>query len=178
MIINKEMLVDSYKLSRLERYNHRFRVHDESVAEHSYFVTLFSLMICEKLHSSNKIKRMCLEKALLHDLPEIVTSDIPHDVKEMFPDIRIMLNRFEHDFLEKYFDCVNVQWDEDYANNDLITTLIVDLADVYSVYQFCHVETSLGNSTISDVFSSCITRISVIEKELRNFCDERGFLCL
>ena len=64
---NDELLFD-YKLSDLVRYNHRHKIKNESVAEHSYYVTLFCLKICSFYRFDDKTTSRILAKAILHDL--------------------------------------------------------------------------------------------------------------
>lgn len=140
---NSEILSE-YVLSKIIRYNHRRKLQDESVAEHSFFVSLFCLKIMSKLNLPADIEREVLILAALHDAAESKTSDIPHDVKANYPEMRDILDRVECDYYNKhwksYFDYVQ--------NPKTVVEYIIKLADAYSVYQYCLNEQELGN--ISD----------------------------
>lgn len=57
-------------------------VHRQSVADHSYYVSVYALMIAESLGDVRVADRLALvDYCLTHDLPEVFTSDIPGPVK-------------------------------------------------------------------------------------------------
>lgn len=146
-MIKLEVLENIYKLKNLIRYNNRTKLKDETVAEHSFFVSLISLMICDSLKLDKQVTYECLIKSILHDMPEIEMNDITHDVK-----IRLNLSQVLQEYEDEY-----------YANNfesfaslmnlrdDSISSLIVNLADAESVKQFIQNEKKLGNQS-SDIF--------------------------
>ena len=49
LIFTKDELLEMYKLKNIVRYNHRTRLKNENVAEHSFFTSLIALDICRKL---------------------------------------------------------------------------------------------------------------------------------
>ena len=54
-------LLDFYHLKSLVRYNTRLKLTSETVAEHSYFVSLFTMIICEELNGSEYLTVPLLE---------------------------------------------------------------------------------------------------------------------
>lgn len=141
MLSDKEIM-NEYCLKDLLRYNNKPRLKEESVAEHSFFVVLFCLKIIKKLNLSNKQIRKILTYAVLHDVSEIRTNDITHDVKSNYPEVDIALNKIEVDFYKK-------EWSEQeklILEPDDLTRYIVKLADCYSVKQFALNEILLGNN--------------------------------
>lgn len=138
------ILLDIYKLKDVIRYNCRKHLKDESVAEHSFYVALLTLMICDEKNIKDEgIITRSLIKALLHDMPEIELNDITHNVKE-----KLHLN----EFLKKYEDEYYAEKFPAYAdlmsnNDDNIVNTIVLLADAMSVRQFCMNEVVLGNKS-------------------------------
>mgnify|MGYP003333497098 FL=1 len=73
---------DVYTLKALTRYNNKFKIISESVAEHSYFVSVLTL----KLHDDYEFNlEKALKMSLIHDIPELHLSDVTHDVKRNFP---------------------------------------------------------------------------------------------
>lgn len=139
--LNNEEVMSEYVLSKIIRYNHRRKLQDESVAEHSFFVSLFCLKIMAQLNLDRETEREVLILAALHDAAESKTSDIPHDVKADYPQMRNILERVEADYYNKYwkhyFDCVQMP--------KTVVEYIIKLADAYSVYQYCLNELDLGN---------------------------------
>ena len=75
--------VDSiYTLKALTRYNNKFKIINESVAEHSFFVAVLVLKMYDDYNFNLKT---ALKMALIHDIPELHLSDVTHDVKKNFP---------------------------------------------------------------------------------------------
>lgn len=148
-LLSKESIMSEYPLKKIIRYNHRSRLQDESVAEHTCFVSLFCLKIMAQLNLTHEQERQVLILAALHDTCESKTSDIPHDVKENYPEMQSILDKIEQDYYKRNWESYisDVYEPEDLVHN------ILKLADAYSVYQWCLNEKALGNS------SSCIDEI-------------------
>ena len=158
-LLSNDYLMEIYRLKTLVRYNPRLRLTNESVAEHSFFTALFVLEICDKLSIKGELKAKCIEYALLHDIPEIILSDVPYDVKNLSETLRMLLQTFENSFMETNYP--------DYAlhSKDLEIFSVVKLADLYSVRQYCMVEAALGNKTL-DFADAVNERTDRLEKEL------------
>ena len=148
-LLSKESIMSEYPLKKIIRYNHRSRLQDESVAEHTCFVSLFCLKIMAQLNLTIEQERQVLILAALHDTCESRTSDIPHDVKAKYPEMQKILDRIEEDYYKQYWKSY---FDDIYKPDELVYN-ILKLADAYSVYQWCLNEKALGNS------SDCITEI-------------------
>ena len=148
-LLSKESIMSEYPLKKIIRYNHRSRLQDESVAEHTCFVSLFCLKIMAQLNLTCEQERQVLILAALHDTCESRTSDIPHDVKANYPEMQKILDKIEFDYYQDNWK----NYIDDVYNPDDIVHNILKLADAYSVYQWCINEKALGNS------SDCITEI-------------------
>lgn len=135
-------LAEMYKLKNITRYNNKAKLHTESVAEHSFFVSLIALQLADEYHLSDSQKLKCLEKAILHDMPEIELNDITHDVKLKL-NLHPLLKTFEDKYYETNYPAYKELFNAD-GKYELIDN-IVDLADAYSVLQFVEHEKSLGN---------------------------------
>lgn len=163
--------MNEYVLGKIIRYNHRSRLQDESVAEHTCFVSLFCLKILAQLKLDHETERKVLILAALHDTAESRTSDIPHDVKANYPEMQKILDKVESDYYQEFW---KDYLEEVYNPGDLVYN-ILKLADAYSVYQYCLNEKSLGNisNDIKDIVSESYERIKkyteiinkLIEKE-------------
>ena len=140
-LLNDKEVMDEYVLGKIIRYNHRYRLQDESVATHSFFVSLFCLKIMAKLNLSHEVERQVLIMAALHDTAESKTSDIPHDVKNRYPEMQSILDRIEREY---YAECWKKYVSDIYKPSEIACN-IVKLADAYSVYQYCINENTLGN---------------------------------
>lgn len=146
-VLSNEEITNEYVLCKIIRYNNRCKLQNESVAEHTCFVSLFCLKILAKLKLDPETERKVLILAALHDAAESRTSDIPHDVKANYPEMQKILDRIEHD----YYGEVWGDYKEIVYNPGDLCYNILKLADSYSVLQYCLNELALGN--ISDVIN-------------------------
>lgn len=156
-LLSKESIMSEYPLKKIIRYNHRSRLQDESVAEHTCFVSLFCLKIMARINLSIEQERQVLILAALHDTCESRTSDIPHDVKENYPEMQKILDKIELDYYEQHWKT----YLNDVYKPEPIVHNILKLADAYSVYQWCLNEKALGNSSdcITEIYSESIGRV-------------------
>lgn len=172
-LLSKESIMSEYPLKKIIRYNHRSRLQDESVAEHTCFVSLFCLKIMAQLNLTHEQERQVLILAALHDTCESRTSDIPHDVKANYPEMQTILEKIEHDYYEENWKT----YLGDVYKPEPIVYNILKLADAYSVYQWCLNEKALGNSSdcITEIYIECRNRLKkyigiineIIEKEAK-----------
>lgn len=165
LCFSKEKLLEMYKLKNLKRYNHRTRLKDESVAEHSFFTTLITLELCVQFKLDNATTFTCMLKALLHDMPETELNDITYDVKlalNLYP----LLKVYEDKYYEKHFPEFAQLMNNDEEN---IVNLIVKYADALSVLQYSYNEIELGNVTFKTIKNETIERLNVLEQKLNKF---------
>lgn len=172
-LLSKESIMSEYPLKKIIRYNHRSRLQDESVAEHTCFVSLFCLKIMAQLNLTHEQERQVLILAALHDTCESRTSDIPHDVKANYPEMQAILEKIEHDYYEENW---KTYLGDVYKPKPIVYN-IIKLADAYSVYQWCLNEKALGNSSdcITEIYIECRNRLKkyigiineIIEKEAK-----------
>ena len=162
----EELLFD-YKLSDLVRYNHRHKIKNETVAEHSYYVALFCLKICTYYGFDGDTTSRILTKALLHDLPEIETSDIPYDVKKNIPAITKLLETAEMSFYERHYPALC----ETLFNENALEDAVVKYADALSVMQYClnELELSPGNKDFLAIKQNTTERLDKLRKEIDTY---------
>ena len=156
-IFSDEQITSEYVLCKIIRYNNRCRLQNESVAEHTCFVSLFCLKILAKLKLDHETERKVLILAALHDTAESRTSDIPHDVKANYPEMQRILDKVEED----YYNEVWGDYKEEVYKPGNLCYNILKLADSYSVYQYCLNEKALGNvsDVINEITQNSIARI-------------------
>lgn len=79
----KEFLNSQRNLGRVIRFSAHSRINDENVAEHSYHVTFYAMLLAdlEKRFGNRVDTEKLLRASLLHDLEEAMTGDILHDFK-------------------------------------------------------------------------------------------------
>ena len=170
-LLNKESIMSEYPLKKIIRYNHRIRLQDESVAEHTCFVSLFCLKIMAQLNLTHEQERQVLILASLHDTCESKTSDIPHDVKENYPEMQKILDKIERDYYEENWK----MYLKDVYKPDEIVHNVLKLADAYSVYQWCLNERALGNSSdcIGIIYVESMSRIVKYTDIINNIIKEK-----
>jgi 5'-deoxynucleotidase YfbR-like HD superfamily hydrolase len=134
-------LEETYVLKALIRYNNKFKVIHESVAEHMYFVSLITLKLSEFYEFD--IQR-ALTMAVIHDLPEIYISDITRDVKNRHPELMEILSKAERDAMVRFGQNFSELFNE-FENESSPESLVVSLADALSVKQYTEAEMKLGN---------------------------------
>ena len=158
-----QYLVDVYKLKDVVRYNTKNVIKKESVAEHSFYVALFTLKICNDYNVDSRTEKRAIIKALLHDMPEIELNDITHDVKEKL-NLRPFLKKYE----DEYFDTHFSEYRSLMKKGDEKTNAIVDYADTMSVYQYVLNEELLGNKSndIQEILISTRIRIKKCKERL------------
>src|SRR5258706_8989645 len=80
------------RLRYVFRYSTTRVISPESVAEHSYFVAFYCMMIGHWLNGDSEgvtvSMRKLLERALVHDLEEAVTGDFPREFKHSNKDVQ------------------------------------------------------------------------------------------
>jgi len=146
------------------RYVNRFstcRVNKfETVAEHSYYVAFYALMISEWC-VQNKIshdRKIILERALLHDLEEAATGDFPRGFKYSDDSLRKHMNEVA---LKGLKSVVIALWNDENviknimdfwqnAKDDSIEGKILELADFFSVLSYVYEEIRSSNFTMRE----------------------------
>lgn len=79
------------RLSSIERWGVVEMSKVQSVAEHSYNVSVISIALAEAIDVTPAEMASIAHWALVHDLPEVVTGDIPSNVKQQEKDIFALL---------------------------------------------------------------------------------------
>lgn len=182
--IDVELLHQFYKLKNLVRFNMDFKINTESVAEHSYFVALFTDIIVQYLVEQDKFDTRdalnCLRIALIHDTPEVETSDIPHPVKVNNPEINAVLTKAEYEYIERNFGKKYLTLFKAFECPTNITErgyhLVVKFADILSVLQFAYMEIKMGNLNFEFILRSATKRYKIIKKEFEEMFDIDEFI--
>lgn len=155
--------INIMKMSNLYRYNNRTRLKNESIAEHSFYVGLTALRLCEVLEITGDLKLKIIEMAIIHDVGETNSIDAPYTLKRDYEDLSNILAYIEKEEMKKHFpDLIEVHRRfEESDNIDNLAGIIVKLADVISVVQYSKNELLLGNKTdeMKGIFDEAITRI-------------------
>lgn len=165
MISIDDFISKTYILRDIKRYNNSFRIKDESVAEHCFFVALIVL----RLHKTYDFNlTIALQMALVHDIAEIDVTDMPHNVKNRFPKLAKELENSEIEAQKEYWHSV-VKLNKELLEEMTIESKIVILADVMSVIQYSNTEIKLGNSYMIQIKESATKRMNVILEDIKDY---------
>lgn len=155
----------SYRLRNLVRYNHYPKIKEENVLEHSAIVGLIVLTL-ENYYKFDVNK--AVKMALVHDLPEAETSDIPHSVKQRFPSIKIAVENAEIDCICDFSQNISSLLID--FNSESVETSIVKFADIISCQLYAESEIELGNNgKMKKVLLDTSERIIEIQNKLEKF---------
>lgn len=163
------MIVDDYnvyKLSNIIRYSQQNKIKNETVAEHSYYVTWFVNRLCTKYELGDTIRLMALETALLHDIPEVITNDITYDVKRMIPEVPALLQPYEEEAIKEHsLRAYKVLFNPE-TPEEIIAKKVVKHADILSVLQYCQNEEMLGNKNFTELRRATEQRVKDSREDL------------
>ena len=163
------MIVDDYnvyKLSNIIRYSQQNKIKNETVAEHSYYVTWFVNRLCTKYELGDTIRLMALETALLHDIPEVITNDITYDVKRMVPEVPALLQPYEEEVIKEHSSRAYKVLFNPETPEEIIAKKVVKHADILSVLQYCQNEEMLGNKSFTELRRATEQRVKDSREDL------------
>jgi 5'-deoxynucleotidase YfbR-like HD superfamily hydrolase len=152
-----------YRLKFITRYSNRFRVTDEDVAQHSFFVAAIILQLYETYEFDLGI---ALQAAVSHDILESDLSDVTHDIKKRHPRLQRAIEEAERLEIKKYPESVQIGYSI-FEAQSTIEGLIANLADVMQVSQYARAEESLGNSTMRDILVESLQRAAALRRRLQ-----------
>jgi 5'-deoxynucleotidase len=160
MNIRDLLLGDMNRLRYVWRFNMSLVSHKENVAEHSYYVALYSFWIaCWVMHNVQGVTidlAKLLTSALFHDCEESRTGDFSRPFKHSNPDLRAAIESAAHHEVTKVFSGIlpNTKTAEVLSDiwknskSDTHEGLILDLADFLSVFSHMWQEVNVSNATM------------------------------
>jgi 5'-deoxynucleotidase YfbR-like HD superfamily hydrolase len=143
--VNNLAFVDRYATFKFRR--------KENVAEHSYYVALYSLIVAEELFPGECDRGRLLTLALLHDLPESLSGDFVITFKRYDLDLRQRIEQASFDMMHEEHHKEGLpsflaEAAEEYDKDNLsIESWIVTFADRLHVATRLIEEADLGNTT-------------------------------
>lgn len=162
-------------LADMKRYNNRIRLKNESIAEHSFFVAYNILKIGYDYKLPNDIVNEAVAIAIAHDCPELFTSDLPHDCKQRYPELRELLSKIEMEFIKDEMPEIVERYEKLIEGNSLVA-LLVDIGDAVSVLQYCNREIALGNKgdDIEIIHNEICVRVTKLFERLKDAVEILG----
>lgn len=126
-------------LSFVPRWGIIRSINKQNVAEHSYYVVMYTRMLCDALGMNPVDTLEAVTLAMWHDVPERVTGDLPGPVKKKIVD-EDKLSRVELITLSMFDQC---SWRVGRAS--ATAALIVKTADYIDQCFFLATEIQMGN---------------------------------
>jgi 5'-deoxynucleotidase YfbR-like HD superfamily hydrolase len=160
-------LTDIYRLSYIKRYSNIPKLHEESVAEHGFYVAAIVIKLREKYE-------FYLEDALViavsHDMTEMELNDCPHIIKQKYPSIAKAYQECEEEVADQLPEIIAWGSREFDKQDKTVEAKIVHLADCMQCLQFAGVELKLGNTGyMQTVYSNSEARIEILTQELQDY---------
>lgn len=169
----KKFIQDEKKLDRVIRFSAHTRIKDESVAEHSFHVALYAMILAdleEKIFQNKVDKEKVLKTALLHDLEECQTGDIIYGFKHTDRKLASEIKKISRRFFEDLMKNLPKEISKEYMNlwerakdKRKIEGKIVEAADKLEGLIYVLNEFALGNKS----FQKAITVYKKQLKEIR-----------
>lgn len=173
-------------------YIKRFSIHPvtekESVAEHSYYVGLYSLMIAMDLIQSGfpvDLGQLFI-KTTTHDLDEAMTGDVIRSFKYSTPTLHGEMVKATETVVQGMFNDLNVSaggakslykhWID--SKDDTIEGKIVSVSDLLSVLSYSMRQIDLGNTRFYNVLEEAIGYLDILcKKEISTECSSDDHVC-
>ena len=145
--------------SNIKRWNTKVTSRVENLAEHTHFVSLFSMFLSDMLQDE-KSKLELLQYSILHDADELFTGDIGHELKYNKLNgkaIRDLIDDFVVDYVSQNFgdkQC-SIFTSVLIGQTDFRVKKIVKLADWLSMVFFLNRQIKISNELINE-YNYCI----------------------
>ena len=103
------------------------------------------------------------------------TSDLPHDCKQAYPELREILEKIEKVYIQEDVPELKKYYDKLLENDDL-ASFLVTIGDAISVLQYCNREKKLGNDTddINIIHNEVSARIITLFAKLEDILKSKG----
>lgn len=162
---NMDFFLSSYTLEHTKRYSMKPVVHAESVATHSFFVSL-AVLLMSKEYIFNVDE--ALKIAICHDLAEMEISDVNHTVKKSHPDVAKALKDAEARIIGHFPTQLQpycLKYDE-----QTVEAWVVHLADAVQCMQYASNEIGMGNrGYMEEVLINSTKRVEVLRVKLQPY---------
>jgi 5'-deoxynucleotidase YfbR-like HD superfamily hydrolase len=137
-------------LAHVKRWAIVRTLRDQSVAEHSYYVTMYANDIASHLGLDESVQLTILKRALWHDVDEILTGDIPGPHKKKLVD-KVKANTFFQSAMGVIFGQRAHRDGQEVGDDPHRTQLvaaILKVADLLEAIHFLEEEATMGNKNV------------------------------
>lgn len=152
-------LSDMRKMSHIKRFASDVTIRNENLAEHSYWVSMYSRAIGRgyvvRYNPKDALKidwyRVML-MAQYHDIPEIVTTDVVHPIKSIHPEVEARFEITEGRACGRLAEMLDMpdftELLDEFNAKETIESKICQAADKLAGLAFCVEEIALGNRNL------------------------------
>ncbi len=142
------------RMKNIRRWALMRNTRSENICEHSHEVAVIAhalALITNRHHGGNVDAEKCVMLAVYHDVPEILTGDMPTPVKYYNPAIREAYRQVEESACDKLIEMLPADLRGEYdalirpQDKDSEEMMLVKAADKLSALIKCIEETSQGN---------------------------------
>ena len=158
-------------MDNIFRWGMERTIKDENIAGHSWWVTLFSYLITVEfcklpVNEKNAIMLAVFIKSLTHDMDEMFTDDISHDVK--YNDfngehLKEQISTYaSHKFNKKFAnmpDLLEAVKHEAESEIDEVIFAIVKMGDWFACIKYVVAEISIGNKGMDEKLVKCVGKL-------------------
>ena len=156
------------RLSSITRYSTRKFIIRQTVMEHIGDVAFISMVLSEYLnnHGVRNDSGRVIKLALIHDVPEAISGDLPHDSKYDYGEVsrglreqlegleKITMNYALAKLNDKKTSSKIYSLFEEYNARKTIESKIVKRADLYDVILYTQQEMSMGNKSLHNEYKN------------------------
>jgi len=169
--MKKLLMGSTVRAAHIHRYSSIPILLKESVAEHSFYVAIYTQVLCDYLKVAGDNRRVAIEAALLHDIEECLTGDFLRSFKKSGGELEKQIKKAAE-------TCAFKVIGEMFNHSDVVPTFfwggakgnhtegrIVQMADFLSVVSYLSKESALGNRYAQQMMS---TELMVYLNTFRN----------
>lgn len=163
------------RLRWIDRCSNTPHIKPYSVAQHSFYVSLYAMVFAhlenDRLEEERYNLELVLQKALVHDLEECETGDILYPLHDENPEFKERLNYIrdqciEHKIFEELPLLVREKFKQAWrsAKDDSPEGQLVACMDKFEILMYAFSEYSLGNKSLYSIAGNAIR---IIERDFR-----------
>jgi len=159
-------------LAHVTRFNNRPQHFPESVAEHSFYVAYFTLIICSLL-AKKKIKvdtKKALAMAIVHDAEEGFSGDILNPFKHFNEKVYGAIAEVNREMVKEMFvelpedlqKWLVSLWNQE-AAEETLESQIVKVADKLQLLSKCFEEIQAGNNYFEEIYKEQLSSLKKLD---------------
>lgn len=167
---NAEINLNYRRLMEINRCNNFQTIKKEDVAQHSFYVALYSTIIARE-YNKNTVEhglqsfdiKTVMENALFHDIEETFVSDIPHNVKHHDENTNIAVERAVSSIIDSMYDRTFAKNFIDINRRAKVgfEGKLIDIVDMLELGLYCCEEVSKGNKLMRPLLKKAVNIIKV-----------------